>query len=102
MQFVKISRRKFSSGGGALVMDMRQLEAAAEAGINLGDIELNLADVLKPEIHVERCPHCSKFTGILCTLNRDRVEVNRISLLDVALMTGNDRVACMLVGFSFC
>ena len=102
MQFVKIPRRKFSSGGGALVMDMRQVEAAAEAGINLGDIELNLADVLKPEIHVERCPHCFKFNGILCTLNRDRVEVNRISLLDVALMTGNDRVACMLVGFSFC
>ena len=50
----------------ALVMNMRQLEAAAEAGINLEHILLNLADVLKPEIHLERCPHCLKRAGILC------------------------------------
>jgi len=80
-------------------MNMRQLEAAAEAGINLIDIGLNLNDVLNVEIteQDERCPHCRKYAGIVCALNREDT-MNLISLLDV---TGHDRAACMLVGLAF-
>jgi len=83
-------------------MNMRQLEAAAEAGINLIDINLNLNHVLNFEItdRDDRCPHCRTDAGIVCALNREDA-TNLISLLGVALMTGNDRAACMLVGLAF-
>ena len=101
IHFVEISACTGSSGGEPLAMNMRQLEAAAEAGINLIDMNLNLNHVLNFEItdRDDRCPHCRTDAGIVCALNREDA-TNRISLLSVALMTGNDRAACMLFGLA--
>ena len=101
IHIVEISACTGSSGGEPLAMNMRQLEAAAEAGINLIDINLNLNHVLNFEItdRDDRCPQCRQATAIVCALNREDA-TNRISLLSVALMTGNDRAACMLVGLA--
>ena len=82
---------------GMLTLRMPLISAAADAGINLNMLAMNLDSTLGPGCN--QCLQCWEEDGMLCLLKResdDDIDIT-ISLLDAALMLGKAMDACNLV-----
>ena len=80
-----------------LTLRMPSIIVAADAGINLNMLAMNLDSTLGP--CNDQCLQCFEEDGMLCLLKResdDDIGIT-ISLLDVALMLGKATDACNLV-----
>ena len=80
-----------------LTLRMPSISAAADAGINLNMLAMNLDSTLGPGCN--QCLQCWEEDGMLCLLKResdDDIDIT-ISLLDAALMLGKATDACNLV-----
>ena len=81
---------------GELAMDESQIEAAVEAGINLNELSIILDDMFR--VYVDQpCPRCDRGGAAFGCALEGEPSTLQISLLEVAIMVGDSRVARELV-----